>query len=98
MKKLGKFEGPAKVRSGGCTGKQNTTQLNKLTAKEHMMTTCKYPKGAFSKAEGSPPGGLQDHSGTRSDENKRQVTPALMVGSSRLLGSLATLAPHGLSQ
>lgn len=82
MKKLGKIEGPAKVRSGGCTGKQNTTQLNKLTVKEHMTTSCK----------GST------YSGTGSGENKRQVTLALMEASSRLLGSLATLVPHGLSQ
>lgn len=62
MNKQGKIEGPAKVRGGGLTGKKNTTQLNKLTVKEHVTTICKYPKGADTKAEGSPPASLQDHS------------------------------------
>lgn len=86
------------MSSGGCTGKQNTIQLNKRIVKEHTTTTCKYPKGADTKAEGSPSAGLQEHSTTGSGENQRQVTPALMEGPGRPLGSRATLAPHGLSQ
>lgn len=73
-------------------------QLNKLTVKEDMKTTCKYTEGVDTKGEGSPSTGLQEHSRTGSGENQRQVMPALTEGSSRLLGSLATLAPHGLSQ
>lgn len=51
------------VRGGGCTGKQNTTQLSKLTVKEHTTTICKYPKGANTKkGEVNHSAGPQDYS------------------------------------
>jgi len=63
MDKLGKTHGAARVRTGECTGKQNTTQLSKSTVKEHMMTICKYPKGGSTKkGEDNHSAGLQGYS------------------------------------
>lgn len=99
MDKLGKIGRTATVKSSGCSGKQNTTQLSKQTVKEHMITICKYRKGANTKKGAAGPfcwpgGPLLQRSRCKVDNRGSHFKD----GSIRLLDSPTPPAPPSLRQ
>jgi len=99
MDKLGKIGRTATVKSSGCSGKQNTTQLSKQTVKEHMITICKYQKGANTKKGSAGPfcwpgGPLLQRSWCKVDNRGSHFKD----GSMRLLDSPTPPAPPSLRQ